>query len=81
MMVARREQGAVGNVSRREWRNSKKKNRHHKLKNSCKKWWKMEKSSYYAHNLSSFGHRHPDPCTGPSTTSTLRHLIIIDRVT
>ena len=35
-MVARREQGAVGNVSKGEWGNSKEK-RYHKLKNSWKK--------------------------------------------
>ena len=35
-MVARREQGAVGNVSKGEWGNSKEK-RYHKPKNSWKK--------------------------------------------
>ena len=35
-MVARREQGAVGNVSKGKWGNSKEK-RYHKLKNSWKK--------------------------------------------
>ena len=35
-MVARREQGAVGNVSKGEWGNSKEK-RYHKLKDSWKK--------------------------------------------
>ena len=43
-MVARREQGAVGNVSRGEWGNSKTKKVITNPRIPGKKWWKMEKS-------------------------------------